>query len=117
MADETGLPALLAILESLPAGMRAVAIAEVADDAERRQVDIAADAEIHWVTRDGRPPGTTTALMDALRGLELPRSVVRPGAAARRWRCATCAGTSPPSIPRGRLDEHPRLLEAPRHAG
>ena len=72
VADETGLPALLAILESLPAGMRAVAIAEVGDDAERRQVDIAADAEIHWVTRGGRPPGTTTALMDALRGLGLP---------------------------------------------
>ena len=35
-------------------------------------MDIAADAEILWITRGGRPPGTTTALMDALRGLELP---------------------------------------------
>ncbi len=29
-------------------------------------------AEVHWVTRDGRPPGTTTALLDTVRDLELP---------------------------------------------
>ncbi len=72
VADETGLPAMLAILESLPAGMRAIAIAEVADDGERQEAVTSADAEVHWVTRDGRPPGTTTLLIDALRGLAIP---------------------------------------------
>ena len=58
-ADETGLPALLAILESLPAGLRAIALAEVADEGERQAVASAADVDLRWVSRDGGPPGTT----------------------------------------------------------
>jgi len=72
VADETGLPALLAILEHLPADHRALAVAEVADDAERQPLSCTADAELHWVTRDGRHPGTTTVLADAVRALDLP---------------------------------------------
>jgi len=71
-ADETGLPALLAILESLPAGQRAIALAEVADDGERQPITSAADVDLRWISRDGRPAGTTTVLFDALRGLRLP---------------------------------------------
>lgn len=72
VADETGLPALLAILETLPAGHRATAIAEVADDGERQEVESAADLELVWLTRAGRPPGTTSVLADTLAVLELP---------------------------------------------
>ena len=72
-ADETGLPALLAILESLPAGQRAIALAEVADDGERQPVASAADVDLRWISRDGRPAGTTTVLFDALRGMRLPQ--------------------------------------------
>ena len=79
VADETGVPALLAILESLPAGMRAIAIAEVSCHAERQEASTSADAEVHWVTREGGPPGTTTALVDCLRGLALP------GEQAQAW--------------------------------
>jgi len=74
VADETGLPALLAILETLPAGHRATALVEVGDDAERQPVESAADVELHWLTRGGRPPGTTTVLADALRDLTLARA-------------------------------------------
>ena len=72
VADETGLPALLAILETLPAGHRATALAEVSDDSERQEVETAADVELIWLARDGRPPGTTSVLTDALAELELP---------------------------------------------
>jgi NADPH-dependent ferric siderophore reductase len=72
VADETGLPALLAILESLPAGHRATALAEVSDDGERQEVETAADVDLVWLVRGGRPPGTTSVLADALAGLELP---------------------------------------------
>jgi NADPH-dependent ferric siderophore reductase len=72
VADETGLPALLAIVESLPAGRRATALMEVADDAERPPVATDADVTLHWLSRGGRPAGTTTVLVDALRELELP---------------------------------------------
>src|SRR5918998_373432 len=34
-------------------------------------VETAADVDLRWVTRDGRPPGTTTAIADALAALEL----------------------------------------------
>jgi len=88
VADETGLPALLAILETLPAGHRATAVVEVGDDAERQPVETAADAELHWLSRGGRPPGTTTVLADALRGLDVPDGHGRAwgGAEARTMR-------------------------------
>ncbi len=72
VGDETGLPALLAILESLPAGARAIAVAEVGDEGERQTVDSRADVDLRWVVRDGRWPGTTTVILDAVRALTLP---------------------------------------------
>ena len=80
VADETGLPALLAIIETLPAGRRAIAIAEAADDSERQEVSSAADVELHWALRHGRLPGTTGVLVDALHGIELP-----PDSAGQVW--------------------------------
>jgi len=71
-ADETGLPALLAILETLPAGLAVFAFAEVEDEDERQPVATAADVDLRWISRDGRPAGTTTVLIEAVRELELP---------------------------------------------
>jgi len=68
-ADETGLPALLAIAESLPAGHPVVAVAEIHEDGERQPVAAAADVDLRWALRAGREPGTTTALADALAAL------------------------------------------------
>jgi NADPH-dependent ferric siderophore reductase len=81
VADETGLPALLAILETLPVGHRAIALAEVADERDRQQVECAATVEWHWLLRDGREPGTTPALLrDAVRAL-VPTLPAEPGQA------------------------------------
>jgi NADPH-dependent ferric siderophore reductase len=71
-ADETGLPALLAILETLPRGHRAIALAEVHDDGEHQSVECPADLDLRWLSRAGRPPGTTTLLADAVAGVTLP---------------------------------------------
>ena len=72
VADETGLPALLAVLETLPAGHRSIALIEVEDDGERQPVALACDAEIRWVLRGARPTGTASVLAEALRDVELP---------------------------------------------
>jgi len=76
IADETGLPALLAIAESLPAGHPVVALAEIHDDGERQPVDCAAALDLRWLARDGRPAGTTRVLADALAALPLPEGTV-----------------------------------------
>jgi NADPH-dependent ferric siderophore reductase len=65
VADETGLPALMAILETLPEDHPAIAVAEVADDGERQEVETKADASVHWLTKRGR-------LVETIRELELP---------------------------------------------
>ena len=77
VADETGLPALLAILETLPAGQRAIAVAEIHDDAERQPVESAADVDLRWASREGAEPGTTTVIADALAELDHPAGPVQ----------------------------------------
>ena len=79
VADETGLPAAAAILETLPAGHRAIALLEVHDAAERQVLATDADADVHWLLRDGAAPGTTTLLADAIGDLTLP------GGDGRAW--------------------------------
>jgi NADPH-dependent ferric siderophore reductase len=115
-ADETGLPALLAILETLPPGHRAIGLAEIHDDAERQGCSSDAEVDLRWLSRDGREPGTTTVLADAAAALELPagRSGVgwwRGAGDARRPRRA--AHGRPPAGGDGRDG----LLEAPPDAG
>jgi len=73
VADETGLPALLAFVESLPADHPVIAIAEVADaDEEQTPASCAADVEWRWLHRGSSDPGTTTLLADQVAALELP---------------------------------------------
>jgi NADPH-dependent ferric siderophore reductase len=62
--DETALPAIASILESLPAGQRVRAWLEVHDPGNAQDLVTAADAEITWLT-GGAP-------LDALREAELP---------------------------------------------
>jgi NADPH-dependent ferric siderophore reductase len=63
---------LLAILETLPSGHRAIALAEIHDHEERQEVTCGADLDLRWVSRAGRPPGTTTLLADAVARVALP---------------------------------------------
>ncbi|MER6422393.1 siderophore-interacting protein [Streptomyces sp. NPDC001137] len=70
--DETALPAVSAILESLPAGARARVWLEVHDAGDIQDLVTAADAEITWLVRDaGAVEGSPMAL-DALRTDRLP---------------------------------------------
>lgn len=59
--DETALPAIGAMMESLPAGARAEVLVEVPDAAERQEIDCAADARVHWLARDGAAHGDLLA--------------------------------------------------------
>jgi NADPH-dependent ferric siderophore reductase len=72
VADETGLPALAAIVETLPAGHRALAVIEVADPGEEQAISSRADVDLHWRHRNGAPAGTTTLLPDTVSALDLP---------------------------------------------
>jgi NADPH-dependent ferric siderophore reductase len=68
VGDESALPAIAVIAEALPAGERAVAVVEVADAAEEQSIS----AELFWVHRDGRAPGTPDLLRGPLDEVDLP---------------------------------------------
>lgn len=67
LGDESALPAIGAILDELPAGLRVRVYAEIEDAAERQQLASSADVAITWVQRDR---GDT--LLAALRAEGLP---------------------------------------------
>jgi NADPH-dependent ferric siderophore reductase len=70
--DETALPAIGRRLEELPATARAIVVAEVADKGEEQRFDSRARLTVHWLHRDGTPPGDASLLLKALAGLPLP---------------------------------------------
>jgi NADPH-dependent ferric siderophore reductase len=72
VADETGLPALLAILETLPPGHPVIAVGEITDLDERQHTVTAADAEVHWVVRGDRGPESAGLLAGFVEALPLP---------------------------------------------
>ena len=55
--DETALPAIGRRLEELPAGTRAIVVAEVADADEEQRFETRARLEMHWLHRNGAAPG------------------------------------------------------------
>lgn len=69
--DETALPAIAGMLESLPADTPAHVYLEVADAAERQTLPGAA-TRVRWLHRGDIEPGESTALEDALAAAELP---------------------------------------------
>jgi NADPH-dependent ferric siderophore reductase len=72
LGDETALPAIGAIVESAD-DRRTVAYVEVADDAERLPLRPTGGAQVHYLTRNGIRPSSSTMLVDTLRDLPLPR--------------------------------------------
>ncbi|MGA4848013.1 siderophore-interacting protein [Streptomyces sp. G5(2025)] len=64
-ADESALPAVAAILETLPPALPTRVWIEVHDLADRQTLPTKADAEIHWLIGEGTTP-------DAIRGTTLP---------------------------------------------
>ncbi len=69
VADETGLPAIAAILEWLDPAVPVQVVAEVADTTSRQQLPARPTVDVTWCHRDGAEAGTTTLLPDAVRGL------------------------------------------------
>ncbi|MFE5733048.1 siderophore-interacting protein [Streptomyces sp. NPDC056528] len=70
VGDESALPAIAAALERLPAGARAHAFVEIEDAAEEQKLETAADVDVTWLHRGGRPVGE--ALVEAVRTLDFP---------------------------------------------
>lgn len=85
VADETGLPAVAAILEHLPDGVDVQVVAESANEAEQQQLPERGGVRVLWLHRGDAPPGTTTLLADAVRSLPAPtgRPYVWGGAESR----------------------------------
>lgn len=71
-ADETGLPALGRLLETLPAKTKGVAFVEVADAAERQLIENATQIELHWLERNGTPAGADERLAKLVLSVQWP---------------------------------------------
>ncbi len=73
IGDDTALPAISRRLAELPAGARAVVLAEVDGEADQISLSSAANVELHWVHRGGAAPGAAASpLLETLRALKLP---------------------------------------------
>jgi NADPH-dependent ferric siderophore reductase len=70
IGDETCIPGIAAMLEGLPAGVKAFAFLEIADEAERQP--IASEATITWLSRNDAPAGPSRILYDAVEGFAFP---------------------------------------------
>jgi NADPH-dependent ferric siderophore reductase len=55
LADHAALPAVAAILESLPAGLEALVVVELQDPQDALQLESPAELEIRWLTEAGAP--------------------------------------------------------------
>ena len=70
--DFSALPAFFAMAGSLPAGQRATVILEVPGPGDEQDLAAAADVEVAWLYRNGRPPGDPSALAGAVAEAALP---------------------------------------------
>lgn len=72
VAHDTGLPAVAAILDSLPPDTPVQVVAEVDGADERLDLRDGPGTTVTWCHRDGAEAGTTTHLVDAVRALPAP---------------------------------------------
>lgn len=70
--DDTAVPAVCAIVESLQAGTRARVWLEVHDAGDIQDLTTAADAEINWLVQEDRGGEGSPMALDALRDAQLP---------------------------------------------
>lgn len=70
--DETALPAISRMLESLPVKARGIALIEVADEREIQPLATCSGIEIRWLVRQGKMSGTTQDLADAVEQVQFP---------------------------------------------
>jgi len=76
MGDETAMPAIFAMLEGLPPGVRAVALLEIESEADKLPFETCDGINLKWVLRFGPPKGAGTPLLAALDALTLPDGTV-----------------------------------------
>ncbi len=72
MADDTGIPALAAILETLPEEQRRVALIEVDAEADEQPLACPPGVSVRWLHRQGADPAASRLLTDAADALALP---------------------------------------------
>ncbi len=82
VADETGLAAVVALLEETPVGRPSTVILETTD--EQHTIDLSGfpDATVRWLFRGGDDAGTGDALLRAVRDLDHDPDVGRAGLVA-----------------------------------
>jgi NADPH-dependent ferric siderophore reductase len=72
IGDETALPAISRRLRELPAGTRAVVLAEVDGTADELALESAANLSVTWAHRAGTPAGASDVLARTLKTMRLP---------------------------------------------
>jgi NADPH-dependent ferric siderophore reductase len=72
IGDDTALPAIARRLAELPAGSRAVVLAEVDGPADELEFASAADVSITWAHRNGAEAGASDVLAKTLKTMKLP---------------------------------------------
>ncbi|MEC4017689.1 siderophore-interacting protein [Streptomyces sp. H27-D2] len=70
--DETALPAMGSLIESLPEAARALVYIEVGDAAEEQRFELRGDVSVRWLHRGEVPAGHGTLLADAVRKARFP---------------------------------------------
>ncbi|MGV2984890.1 siderophore-interacting protein [Microbacterium sp. AGC85] len=70
VGDESAIPAISAAMEAMPADAVGTVLLEVQDESEHVELSVRDGIEVRWLHRGDREAGTTTELMDAVRGLE-----------------------------------------------
>ncbi|MGQ3213475.1 MAG: DUF2218 domain-containing protein [Shinella sp.] len=72
--DETALPAIARMLEHLPPTVSGRVFLEVEDEAEVQALLAPAAVSVEWLFRRGRPPGSTTLLIDVMKTVSFPEN-------------------------------------------
>ncbi|WP_244467881.1 siderophore-interacting protein [Nitratireductor soli] len=73
-ADETGLPALSRMLETLPAATRGIAFVEVADESEVQDLANPTSIQVRWILRNGVPAGLDERLARSVVAVKWPEN-------------------------------------------
>ncbi|CAH0183657.1 Vibriobactin utilization protein ViuB [Arthrobacter sp. Bi83] len=70
--DEAALPAVAAVIESLPSDARGLAFLEVESDADIQAIAAPAALQLVWLPREGVPAGGSELLVNAVRNAQWP---------------------------------------------
>lgn len=73
--DETALPSIARLLETLPALSQGLALIEVASAQDEQPIANRTGIEIRWLHRGSTPAGTATLLQDAVAALPTPSDI------------------------------------------